>query len=314
MATFTRNWSAASPTDSDYANEIDNFMRNLRVDVSDRLADIIYGFTAGENDGLPGIKEAIFKQQASAPGTPNADEIVLYALDDGINCGLYAKQEDGYLCQILKKVGTTLRLNGAVIAAIAAGAYAADSIDEDDIRLANNAYLTARNQAGDGDVNLIKAGANNLPTLPDSAEMASDAAPVEDEAITNKKYVDDRDASAGFWHTDGSTVFNTSMTAANTFQDLDLSAKVGSNAALVFLEVHNNGSDLFVCKPKGYGSATFSKHNPGADTQGFGCCLIDHNTDDYGYVTVATDSSGVIQIGSGSNSETFTIKLVGYVK
>jgi len=57
---------------------------------------------------------------------------------------------------------------------------------------ANDSYLQARNVADDGNVNLIKAGANDLPTLPDSAEMASSAAPVEDEAIANKKYVDDQ--------------------------------------------------------------------------------------------------------------------------
>lgn len=58
--------------------------------------------------------------------------------------------------------------------------------------VANDAYLQGRNVAGDGNIDLIKVGTNDLPTLPDSAEMASSAAPVEDEAIANKKYVDDQ--------------------------------------------------------------------------------------------------------------------------
>ena len=58
--------------------------------------------------------------------------------------------------------------------------------------VANNSYLVGRNQADDGNVDLIKVGTNDLPTLPDGAEMASNAEPVEDEAISNKKYVDDQ--------------------------------------------------------------------------------------------------------------------------
>ena len=58
--------------------------------------------------------------------------------------------------------------------------------------VANNSYLQGRNQADDGNVNLIKVGTNNLSTLPDGAEMASSAAPVEDEAIANVKYVNDK--------------------------------------------------------------------------------------------------------------------------
>lgn len=187
MASFTRDWDEANPTDNNYAYEIDEYNRYLRVDCSDRLKDMVYGFTAGENDGLPGFKKLTVKQQSAAAGTPNADEIVLYSIDDGTNCGLYGKNEDGYAKQILKKSGTSLILN------VEAGDYTANSIDEDDIQLANDAYMTALDAAGTGTVNLIKAGTNDLPTLPDSSEMATNAAPTEDEGIANKKYVDDQD-------------------------------------------------------------------------------------------------------------------------
>ncbi len=64
--------------------------------------------------------------------------------------------------------------------------------------VANDAYITARNAADAANIDLIKAGTNDLSTLPDSAEMASNAAPVEDEAITNKKYVDDNEAATKY--------------------------------------------------------------------------------------------------------------------
>ena len=111
MASFTRDWDESNPTDATYAYEIDEYNRYLRVDCSDRLKAMVYGFTAGENDGLPGFKKLTIKQQSTAAATPNADEIVLYSIDDGANCGLYAKNEDGYTKQILKKSGTSLLLN-----------------------------------------------------------------------------------------------------------------------------------------------------------------------------------------------------------
>lgn len=62
--------------------------------------------------------------------------------------------------------------------------------------VANNSYLQGRNATDDGNIDIIKVGTNNLPTLPDSAEMASSAAPVEDEAIVNRKFVIDQLSAA----------------------------------------------------------------------------------------------------------------------
>lgn len=108
MGAFTRDWTESTPTDNTVANQIDDYNRYLRVDASDRLKEMIYGFTAGENSGNPGFKELIFKQQSGAAGTTNADEITWYSIDDGSNCGLYVIQEDGYTKQILKKVGSDI--------------------------------------------------------------------------------------------------------------------------------------------------------------------------------------------------------------
>jgi hypothetical protein len=172
MATFTRDWSEASPTDSDYAYDLDNYMRELRVDTSDRLKDMVYGFTAGENDGKMGFKELTFKQQVAASGTPNADEFVLYSIDDGTACGLYAKQEDGYAKQLLKKSGTNLIL----------------SLDDND-----NVVLKTTAQTITGDKTF--SGVNIFSTaitIADASLLASSAAPTTDAMIANKKYVDDQ--------------------------------------------------------------------------------------------------------------------------
>lgn len=184
MATFTNDWDEANPTDNTYANEIDDYNVALRVDVSDRVKDMIYGFTAGENDGVQGFKELTFKQQAAAAGTPSADQIVLYSIDDGSNCGLYAKEENANAIEFIKYDGSNFGLNGDVLLP--------DTVDEDAIRLDNNSYLTARNAGDDGDVNLIKANADDVPEILVGAVLSADTAPASDAAVANKKYVDDQ--------------------------------------------------------------------------------------------------------------------------
>lgn len=116
---------------------------------------------------------------------------------------------------------------------------------------------------------------------------------------------------------DGSTVFNTSMTSANTFQDLDLSSEVGANSALVHLEVavaSNAGTNAYAAKTKGYGS-TFALHNQsGGDPSGGTVVSSDSGGVGYGQITLMTNSSGVIQHGYSDNSTSITIKLIGYMR
>lgn len=63
-------------------------------------------------------------------------------------------------------------------------------------KLDNDTYLKALNEAGNGDVDLIKASADDVPVLAAGAELAAainDEA--EDLAIPDKKYVDDQIAA-----------------------------------------------------------------------------------------------------------------------
>lgn len=60
----------------------------------------------------------------------------------------------------------------------------------------NNAYLTAKNAAGDGTIDLIKANASNVPTVPDDTANATSGAPTANASLANKKYVDDQMAAS----------------------------------------------------------------------------------------------------------------------
>lgn len=184
---FTNDWDESKPEGTENANLTDDYLRQRVVDLGERLESMFYGFNTDDATGaedLYGCKHVRFREQGSDPTVGDA----------GNDAYLYTKNVSDVSELFVKNNADTVKqlTSGGAIKNVA-GDYGANSIDEDDIRLANNAALTARNQAGDGDVNLIKAGTNNLPTLPDSSEMASNAAPVEDEAITNKKYVDDND-------------------------------------------------------------------------------------------------------------------------
>jgi hypothetical protein len=117
----------------------------------------------------------------------------------------------------------------------------------------------------------------------------------------------------------GTVVFSTHMTAGNTWQDLNLSAVVGANAALVLLEVSTSTIGVFTCKPKGYGGLTgvhtgytgtgrplYGECGTGAAVAGF------VNGGAFSYVMGITDSSGVIQIAYPDNTTTVTLKVIGF--
>jgi len=96
----------------------------------------------------------------------------------------------------LDEDGNEKQITSAGILKVVAGDYDADSIDQDDIRLANDSYLTARNVAGDGDIDLIKANASDIAVVPDDTANATSAAPTADASLANKKYVDDQITAA----------------------------------------------------------------------------------------------------------------------
>ncbi len=184
LAAYTRAWDESTPTDATYANQIDDYMRGLREDVAERLENMLGGFSS--SDSNEGCYYIDYIQRAGEPATVSADRIKTYTLQDADGvCGLFAKNENGYTKQILKKVGSDLQLN------IEATDVNDNILNDTDLRLRNNYYLRGRNAAGTADVNCIKVDANNIPVLEDGVQTESNAAPTQSKAVTNKKYVDE---------------------------------------------------------------------------------------------------------------------------
>jgi hypothetical protein len=166
-------------------------------------------------------RKVTFYGVLSLKPTLEATECALYIKTVSGKSELFFENEDGTELQLT--TGGKFNSSGTTIPD--------NTIDDGMIQLANNSYLKALNAAGLAEVDLIKANASDLPVLPDGAEMATSAAPTTDAGIANKAYAD----STGACNASGVTVFNATLTAANTWQDLDLSAIVGARTALVQL-------------------------------------------------------------------------------
>lgn len=103
-------------------------------------------------------------------------------------------------------------------------------------------------------------------------------------------------------------VFNGRVDASDTYQDLDLSAYVGANAALCIFEATSSTTvNIIKLKPKGYGGVFSAGSN-----RGLASCTL--NNGDIVYLVCFTDESGKIEIGADFSTKDFIIKLVGFVK
>ncbi len=96
---FTRDWNESTVADTAQASTLGAVDRANQVDLSDRLKALIYGFVAGENDGVPGCKNLPFKQQSGDP-TVGVDTIALYAKNVGGNNELFTKDEAANVVQL----------------------------------------------------------------------------------------------------------------------------------------------------------------------------------------------------------------------
>ena len=178
----------------------------------------------------------------------------------------------------------------------------------------NNAYLQARNAADNGNVDLIKADGSDVPTVPDDSANATSGAPTADASLANKKYVDDQcDAhitEAGTLQTSTDEVFNGSVTAANTFEDLDLSGTVGANTALVFMHVTDASQGHIYLRPKGHAATVADLHNVYGNPPGD--CYIE-GAGEASFVTMLTDSAGKLEIACDSNTDTIVITVLSFI-
>ena len=171
---FNNDWSSAVPVDHTKFKSAPSAIRDIRIDLEDRLADILYGFTAGET--YVGFKYGRFitlgTGAPSAPsGTGAATAMDVYARANGTNPAVE-----------LWCIGSG---SAAEIQLTHKGKIPLDK----SARLANNAYLIARNYADNANVNILKVNTANAIEIA-SHITAPDTSPSAALQLAPKGYVD----------------------------------------------------------------------------------------------------------------------------
>jgi hypothetical protein len=88
---FTNDWSDAVPVDHTKISDIPSKIRNVRIDIEDRLSTFISGFVSGET--LKGILKFPFIAQSTPVAI--ASQVQIYAKADGGKTRLKMVDEDG---------------------------------------------------------------------------------------------------------------------------------------------------------------------------------------------------------------------------
>lgn len=189
----TRNWNEASVTNATAANTIDTEINNVRTDVRERMAvDHEWDSSDSGASSLAEIGQHTKITFAAPIASPTAGTNTGFVFIKDVVTGTNTTAELHFLDENDNELQMTVEGKFNV-----GGNIVADAVDQDDIRLENDSYLTGRNNADDGDINIVKVNTSDtltfgaVCTLPDTSALATDGAPVADAQISNKKYVDD---------------------------------------------------------------------------------------------------------------------------
>jgi hypothetical protein len=115
----------------------------------------------------------------------------------------------------------------------------------------------------------------------------------------------------GKWKYDNEVEVYTTDAGPTTYTDLDLSGRVGSNRAVVFLKIGNDDPNglHFTCRTNG---ETAYVGYPANSYYGGGVSGATIWPGHIGYVMVITDEAGVIEFRSDNSTRDFTIYLVAH--
>jgi len=81
MSDFTRDWDESSPLGSAAASTLDDIIKNLKVDIAERLEDYFGGFTSGET--AQGLKYLTLQEQIQATIDAITGKPVIFSKDVG---------------------------------------------------------------------------------------------------------------------------------------------------------------------------------------------------------------------------------------
>ncbi len=167
---FLRDWETLTPTGTEAASKGDDRLRNLKVDIGERLEDILYGFNASSAAGqedLYGVKKLRMREQSADPTVLDTDDEVNF----------YAKNVSGVTELFVKN-------NASQVKQLTSGGKL-NVVDADGAVMKTGVQTVAGAKEFTG-----------IATLADGSLLKTSAAPTTDPMIANKKFVDDSVAGA----------------------------------------------------------------------------------------------------------------------
>ena len=175
-ATYTRDYSVDIPVDHTKFKTTPASTRNLRLDLQERLASILYGFTAGEV--YSGIKLAEIITQgtgnnAAPTGTGNAagfsvfGKTMTYLTGSAVQTELFGIDKNSNVIQITKDGKLCL----------------------DNSRLTNDTYILGRNSGNSANINIIKVNTGGSPEF-GVHPVGPDTSHTADTEYVTKGYTD----------------------------------------------------------------------------------------------------------------------------
>ena len=134
---------------------------------------------------------------------------------------------------------------------------AADAVTDAKIRLTNDGYLRARNNAGDGDIDMIKVTTGD-EMLFASFPLTPSAAPDADYEVANKKYVDDQIGLVDKTTLSQEIITLDATDISNQYIDLAAAAESAASIQLVPVDgpMQEQGVDYTVSLTGGAGGVT----------------------------------------------------------
>lgn len=194
---FQNAWDNTDPDGQTvFGYQIDDKIKNFKIDLEDRLRSMFYGFNTGTSSGYQseyGVRHLRFLKQdgVNLPSYQSGtyEAFLLSSLSSAGNMDMIwrAKGADGTAAQ---RIMHNRFFNVDLINT--------NALNEGHFRATNNAYIKALNAAGSAEVDLIKASADDLSVLPDGAQLAAATQAADpDRTISDKKYAEDLVAKYG---------------------------------------------------------------------------------------------------------------------
>lgn len=331
---FIAAWDNTLPADSSQWNNAAGFIR-----ANNNALEVVLGIDLSmEGSAYPWY-------QATAPTTKADGSTALDATDNGF---LWVDSDTRILYTYIHGTGfrgidavpavVTFTAADATPTVVLSSLFTTDSAgltitDFDDgtdgktiVVLSKGAVVYDTTTGQDGDHNLDGSSANITTASGDITVWRNEGGSTWHLVRWNDASIDNSDQitgagvtsaiSAAGLQASGATVFNTTLGASATFQDLDLSAIVGANIAIVWLEIKLpvTGTRGWMAKTKGFGDADTTQHyNAGLFAPGPSVVSQRDGGIYYTYMQFVTDSAGVIQHAVTNNSITIQIKLIAYL-